>query len=199
MRVRRENDVALKEWAAIEDALAAGRLTVLVRKGGIYEKRGGFEVENRAFWIFPTGWHQNEHELSSTFRAHLGDTPRFAPGEIPLRVHCMVEDALRVESLAALERLGELQPFSADTLRARFEYRGRRISTCSSPERTSFPRRRSSPTLPATTAASRGSASTRPYPPRPRNRCSAMRSSPGCARRCWSDWKAEATARSSAR
>jgi hypothetical protein len=120
-----ENDVALKEWAAIEDALAGGRLSVLVRKGGIYETRGGFEVERRAFWIFPTGWHQNEHELSPIYRAHLGDTPRFAPGEIPLRVHCVVEDALRVESLAALERLGELQPFTADTLRARFAYRDR--------------------------------------------------------------------------
>lgn len=125
MTVRRENDVALKEWAAIEDALAGGRLSLLVRKGGIQETRGGFEVEHRAFWIFPTGWHQNEHELSPAFLAHLGDTPRFAPGEIPLRVHCVVEDALRVESLAALERLGELQPFTAETLRARFAYRGR--------------------------------------------------------------------------
>jgi hypothetical protein len=120
-----ENDVALKEWAAIEDALAGGRLSVLVRKGGIYEKRGGFEVENRAFWIFPTGWHQNESELSAAFREHLGDTPRFAPGEIPLRVHCVVEDARKVESLDALLRLGDLQPFSADTLRSRFEYRGK--------------------------------------------------------------------------
>jgi hypothetical protein len=123
--VRAETDVALKEWAAIEDALAGGRLSTLVRKGGIQEKRGGFEVENREFWIFPTGWHQNEHELSPAFRAHLGETPRFAPGEIPLRVHCVVEDALRVESLDALQRLGDLQPFSADTLRSRFEYRGK--------------------------------------------------------------------------
>lgn len=123
--MRAENDVALKEWAAIEDALAGGRLSVLVRKGGIYEKRGGFEVENREFWIFPTGWHQNEHELSPDFRAHLGDTPRFPPGEIPLRVHCVVEDAIRVENLDALLRLGDLQPFSADTLRSRFEYRGK--------------------------------------------------------------------------
>lgn len=125
MTVRGENDVALKEWAAIEDALAHGRLSVLVRKGGIYEKRGDFEVEHRAFWIFPTGWHQNESELSAAFREHLGDTPRFPPGEIPLRVHCEVVDALRVESLDALLRLGGLQPFSAETLRSRFEYRGK--------------------------------------------------------------------------
>jgi hypothetical protein len=117
--------VALKEWAAIEDALAGGRLSVLVRKGGIHEKRGGFEVEHRGFWIFPTGWHQNEHELSPAFRGHLGDTPRFPAGSLALRVFCTVEDAWRVEDLAALERLGDLQPFSPETLKSRFEYRGR--------------------------------------------------------------------------
>jgi hypothetical protein len=117
--------VALKEWAAIEDALASGRLSVLVRKGGIHEKRGGFEVEHRGFWIYPTGWHQNEHELSPAFRVHLGDTPRFAPDTLPLRVWCAVEDAWRVEDLDALKRLRELQPFSDETLKSRFEYRGK--------------------------------------------------------------------------
>jgi hypothetical protein len=117
--------VALKEWAAVEDALASGRLSVLVRKGGIREKRGGFEAEHRAFWIYATGWHQNEHELSPAFRGHLGETPRFAPDELALRVCCFVERALRVEDLDAVARLGDLQPFAAETLRSRFEYRGR--------------------------------------------------------------------------
>lgn len=115
--------VALKEWAAIEDALAGGRLSVLVRKGGIHERRGGFEVEHRGFWIYPTGWHQNEHELSPAFRGHLGDTPRFAPDALPLRVWCEVRDAWRVEDLDALLRLGELQPFTDATLASRFAYR----------------------------------------------------------------------------
>lgn len=120
-----ESAVALKEWAAIEDALAGGRLSVLVRKGGIYEKRGGFEVEHRGFWIFPTGWHQNEPELSPALRGHLGDTPRFPANQLALRVFCTVEHAWRVEDLAALERLVDLQPFSPETLKSRFEYRGK--------------------------------------------------------------------------
>jgi hypothetical protein len=120
-----ESAVALKEWAAIEDALAGGRLSVLVRKGGIYEKRGGFEVEHRGFWIYPTGWHQNEHELRPEFRGHLGDTPRFPESQLALRVFCTVQASWRVEDLAALERLGDLQPFSGETLKSRFEYRGK--------------------------------------------------------------------------
>ena len=121
----RSSRSALKEWAAIEGALASGRLTLLVRKGGIYEKRGGFEVEHRDFWIFPTGWHQNESELSRAFLEHLEDTPRFAPNAIALRVHCEVIDALRIESLEAVQRLGDLQPFTSETLRSRFEYRNK--------------------------------------------------------------------------
>ena len=109
----------------MEDALASGRLSVLVRKGGIHERRGGFEVEHRGFWIFPTGWHQNEHELAPAFRGHLGETPRFAPDTIPLRVWCAVDEAWRVEDLDALQRLGGLQPFTPDTLQSRFDYRGK--------------------------------------------------------------------------
>lgn len=123
--MERENRSALKEWAAVEDALSAGRLTVLVRKGGIHEKRGGFEVEHREFWIYPTGWHQNESELRREVLEHLGETPRWAPDEIPFRLYCVVEDALRVESLDALHRLAEIQPFTDETLRSRFEYRGK--------------------------------------------------------------------------
>jgi len=120
-----ENRSALKEWAAVEDALAMGHLTVLVRKGGIHEKRGDFQVEHREFWIYPTGWHQNESELRREIVEHLGDVPRFAPEEIPFRLYCVVEDALRVESVDALLRLGEVQPLTDDTLRSRFEYRGK--------------------------------------------------------------------------
>jgi hypothetical protein len=119
----RSSRSALKEWAAIEGALASGRLTLLVRKGGIHEKRGGFEVEHRDFWIFPTGWHQNESELTPAFLEHLDDTPRFAPDRIALRVHCEVVDALRIGNLDALLRLDEMQPFTAETLRSRFAYR----------------------------------------------------------------------------
>jgi len=123
--VEAENRSALKEWAAVEHALAAGRISLLVRKGGIHEKRGGFEVEHREFWIHPTGWHQNEGELAPDFRGFLDETPRFAPDHIPFRLYCVVEDALRVERLEALERLGDLQPFTPETLRSRFAYRGK--------------------------------------------------------------------------
>src|SRR5688500_19722973 len=51
--------VALKEWASVCAALEHGRQILLLRKGGIYESAGEFELEHRQFVFFPTWIHQN--------------------------------------------------------------------------------------------------------------------------------------------
>ena len=45
---------ALKEWAVICRALAEGRQSLLLRKGGIAEAGGAFQVEQPRFWLLPT-------------------------------------------------------------------------------------------------------------------------------------------------
>jgi hypothetical protein len=93
------NRSALKEWATVESALAEGRVVLLIRKGGISERRGDFGVEHREFWLFPTHYHQNPHELTEPFRPLLGTE--------------------------ALERLEGLHPLTQETVRSRFAYRGK--------------------------------------------------------------------------
>jgi hypothetical protein len=120
------NRSALKEWASVERALAEGRVTLLLRKGGIYEGTGEFRVEHREFWIFPTLFHQNPEELRPEFRPLLGgDAPPAPQDEIPIGTYSVVEDAFRVERLDALERLEGLHPMTQETVRARFAYRGK--------------------------------------------------------------------------
>jgi len=116
---------ALKEWASVERALAASRVSLLVRKGGISERRGGFDVEHRAFWIFPTAFHQNAQELAPEFRDLLGGTEPHSRDEVRLRVFAEVAEAFRVESMEVMARLAGLHPMAADTVRSRFEYKGR--------------------------------------------------------------------------
>ena len=54
--------VGFKEWSFICGALGAGVQTLILRKGGIHEGRGGFHFQHGAFWLFPTGFHnQGEH------------------------------------------------------------------------------------------------------------------------------------------
>jgi len=45
---------AFKEWAVICRALAEGRQALILRKGGIEETGGTFEVEHSRFWLYPT-------------------------------------------------------------------------------------------------------------------------------------------------
>jgi hypothetical protein len=123
--MERESRSALKEWATVERALAEGRITVLVRKGGIRERRRDFEVEHREFWLFPTHYHQNPHELVEAFRPLLDEEPPPSLDEIRIGTYAVVTDALRVESLEALERLEGLHPLAQETVRSRFTYRGK--------------------------------------------------------------------------
>lgn len=119
------NRSALKEWAVVERVLADGGAILLVRKGGIQEKRGEFTVEHREFWIMPTAFHQNVDELAAPFSAVLEDTAPVSRDLLELGVYAVVEDAVRIERLEVAERLDGLHPLNLDSVRARFAYRNR--------------------------------------------------------------------------
>ena len=67
----RDLKVGLKEWATVCSALGEGRQIILLRKGGIYESGGEFEIEHRQFLLFPTYLHQNAEMLKDPHRAGL--------------------------------------------------------------------------------------------------------------------------------
>ena len=56
MTTQVKTGLALKEWAAVIDAMEHGRQVVALRKGGIREK--AFLVEGRTFYLLPTFEHQ---------------------------------------------------------------------------------------------------------------------------------------------
>ena len=60
---------ALKEWSAAVHALLDGRQTVLLRKGGIGEKR--FDVAADEFLLFPTVAHSHAERVRPEFRGLL--------------------------------------------------------------------------------------------------------------------------------
>jgi hypothetical protein len=116
---------ALKEWAAAEEALATGQIALLLRKGGIHEQQGGFTVQHREFWIFPTGWHQNPPDLGEHLRP-LMDTLAPPPrGTVPFRVYAVVDDVFRITSPEVLDRLDGMHPLSPAAAYYRFSYRDR--------------------------------------------------------------------------
>ena len=60
---------ALKEWAVTIAALAAGDQVLIVRKGGIGEKR--FELPHPRFYLFPTYAHQRPELVKAAGRGAL--------------------------------------------------------------------------------------------------------------------------------
>lgn len=49
---------ALKEWAVAVDALEQGKTIMLLRKGGIHEQGGRFQVAHEQILLYPTYEHQ---------------------------------------------------------------------------------------------------------------------------------------------
>src|ERR1700733_10380188 len=96
--------VALKEWATVCRALTEGRQMLLLRKGGIYESGGEFELEHRQFLFFPTYLHQNLKMLKPDAQAHF--EPHCAePARVNLSLAGEVTDIVRLKSRAQMDRL----------------------------------------------------------------------------------------------
>ena len=73
-----QKPVGFKEWARVCDHLATGVTSLILRKGGIAEGRGGFDFGHTDFWLFPTFFHNEDEGLKPAFRS-----PRHEPRRPP--------------------------------------------------------------------------------------------------------------------
>ncbi len=119
-----ENRFAFKEWSVVCAALAAGRQTLILRKGGIHEGSDGFRVEHGEFWLFPTGFHQQPDEVIPEARPWFEDRPSLSePSAISLELYAVVQDVHHVLDRSALSRLSGRHIWSESTVEQRFQYR----------------------------------------------------------------------------
>lgn len=116
---------AFKEWAVVCAALAEGRQTVILRKGGIDEGPDGFRVQHREFWLFPTQFHQNPDDLVPDARGLLTATRDMAPepGTIRLSLFATVQDVIHLQLESQIALLAGLTVLSDQTIAERFHYR----------------------------------------------------------------------------
>ncbi|HUE16161.1 MAG TPA: DUF1802 family protein [Planctomycetaceae bacterium] len=119
------NRFAFKEWAVTCEALATGRQSLLLRKGGIHERHGRFEVEHGEFWLFPTRFHQNPDEVREDARPLLKQVANETPpaGTVRLSLYAVVEEVIELSQESLLPRLADLQILAEQTLVERFHYR----------------------------------------------------------------------------
>src|SRR5580704_12775309 len=98
---------AFKEWALVVDALGHGRQIIILRKGGISEGRGGFQMEHARFLLFPTLFHQQRESVIPSAQARFDViAPSFpAPDKLRLEFFAEVVQAKQLHSLAEANAL----------------------------------------------------------------------------------------------
>jgi hypothetical protein len=110
--------VGFKEWALVCAALGDGRQSVIVRKGGIAEGRGGFQFRQREFFLFPTFFHE---QLGRT-RLPNATLPEQLPNEIEIHFCARIEEARLVEDWEQARALEPLHILQESVVQERFEY-----------------------------------------------------------------------------
>lgn len=116
---------ALKEWSAAVHALLDGRQTVLLRKGGIHEKR--FEVAASRFLLFPTVAHSHAERVRPEHRDLLDTAAADSTeDEVVLRAGARVVAAVEVDRPEGLEDIAALHIWTDESVRVdRLDFRPR--------------------------------------------------------------------------
>ena len=117
----------LKEWAVLCDALAAGDVVAMVRKGGIREQRAGFSVRHDRFLLYPTYFHEKEGELQLRFRERLAASHAAQPpaGSVRLSLVATVAGVWAVDDLDMLRGIEHEHGLAWGAVASRFHYRNR--------------------------------------------------------------------------
>ena len=118
-------DVAFKEWAVVCRALASGRQSIILRKGGIAEAGGEFHPDHAEFWLYPTYLHQQRESIRPEYRDAFDEVERDRPPPGVVRLQHVV----RVASVCHLTKwddvlaVGDRHIWAESTVRAKFDYR----------------------------------------------------------------------------
>jgi hypothetical protein len=119
-------DVGFKEWAGVCAAVASGRQSIILRKGGTHEEAGPglFIPDHSAFWLYPTRLHEAAQGLREPAPAGPSVVPP-TPGKTPISVFAVAQTVGRVEDEGLLDRLRDFHVWSDETVHQRFHYRSR--------------------------------------------------------------------------
>jgi hypothetical protein len=117
-----ELNIALKEWDTVCRALGSGRQILLLRKGGIYESAGGFEIENRQFLLFPTFVHQNPQMLKDDALSWY-ERRAAEPDAIMLSHAGSISDIIQIQNRAQMDAINDEHVWTTPLIDMRFNYK----------------------------------------------------------------------------
>jgi hypothetical protein len=107
---------ALKEWSAAVHAMLDGRQTVLLRKGGIHEKR--FAVTASRFLLFPTVAHSHAERVRPEHRDLLDAAAADSTDDaLVIRAGAKVVAAVEVNQPERLDEIASLHIWTPESVR----------------------------------------------------------------------------------
>lgn len=118
-------EIACKEWAVVCQALAEGRQTVLLRKGGIAEAGGRFRPQYDAFLLYPTYYHEQRSGILPEWHERLAavEAGRPSPGWVRFTHWVQVREVDYLRDLSAVDALRDRHIWTDELVRQRFYYR----------------------------------------------------------------------------
>jgi hypothetical protein len=108
-----------KEWSSVCQAIADGRQTIIIRKGGIAEGRDGFSFKHREFYLFPTWFHEEAEKITEPQFAWSADSS----GDVTIRCAVNVEWSGVVTDWSIAEALAPFHILREEVVRERFDYK----------------------------------------------------------------------------
>ena len=112
----------------VVEALAEGEQILLLRKGGIRDPKGVFQLEHREFFLYPTWEHQSEHpqiRIRPEFRQRYG--PLFAPSHpaetVSLKIYAGVAYCGLVRDPTRMEGVEKYHIWTPEFIQERMRYR----------------------------------------------------------------------------
>ena len=122
--MRYENDKAFKEWAVSCDALATGRQTVLIRKGGIREEGGVFRIQEQEFFLLPTYEHQKSKLLQPQYVTRLQELAAggMDRANVTLSAYAVVDTIVVAKDEEQVAGLAEEHIWNETFVKMRFDF-----------------------------------------------------------------------------
>ncbi len=118
--------LALKEWAVVQRSLLEGHQIVLLRKGGLIEDTGEFDLRARQFLLYPTFEHETERagDVQPCFGQWLAEEEarKMPPREIRIEAAADVTDVVQVNNREKLLTLMPQHIWSPQFIQGRYDW-----------------------------------------------------------------------------
>src|SRR5579884_4061370 len=122
------NTMALKEWAVVVWALGRGDQILLLRKGGIAEETGEFQVASKEFFLWPTYEHQQSAMLQPSAAAafHRLKPAGSSRAPLSLQYYAVITDTLPAPELLRMQEMKDAFVWNERFLEKRYAYKPER-------------------------------------------------------------------------